>query len=493
MKNYDKKLNTGNGLFELRKYQKKAVTEGLNVLKDDKGGKEVVVAPTGSGKSLIIAKVVQMLDEPCIVLQPSKELLKQNYTKFVGFGGEASIFSNSLKTKTVGGRPVTEINGERKYCDEIGKVTFATIGSIKKRVSDFKRIGVKHVIIDECHLMTKSGSMIKKFLKLLNVNSVLGLTATPLYLNQTAEGAKLTMINRTRGGVFRNIRYVVQIKDVVKQGFWAKMNYKVVEGDESFLVLNSAGTDFTDFSQMRYYKENDLGSKIKREVEHLKKSGRKRILIFTPTIHEAMSLYGQIPNSGVVHSKMTTEERDFMIDSFNRGEIPVIINCNILSTGYDNPEIDAIIMARPSNSFAMIYQQIGRGCRPHKDKKDCLVIDYVGNIKRIGKIEDVTFEKTEYTKGWAAFNGELLLTGYPLGNYQPTRSDLQKNFQRDLERKKPKEVIMPFGKYKGKTISWIAEKDLGYLVWMTTSKDFVLESGFLKDAIKEQLTISSIR
>src|SRR5690606_37190067 len=147
----------------------------------------------------------------------------------------------------------------------------------------------------------------------------------------------------------------------------------------------------------------------------------------------------------------------------------------------------------PPNSFAMIYQQIGRGCRPHKDKKDCLVIDYVGNIKRVGKIEDVTFEKTDYTKGWAAFNGELLLTGYPLGDYQPTRSDLKKNFQRDLERKKPKEVIMPFGKYKGKTISWIAEKDLGYLVWMTTSKDFVLESGFLKDAIKEQLIISSIK
>src|SRR5699024_1901402 len=132
-----------------------------------KKSKGIVVAPTGAGKALYAAKSAQKLNKPVVVLQPSKELLKQNYTKFVEFGGEASIYCASLKQKTKDKKDYTKIHGEWKRCDEVSKVIFATIGSIKKEVKTLKKSGVKHLIIDECHLMTQAGSQLRKFIKAL--------------------------------------------------------------------------------------------------------------------------------------------------------------------------------------------------------------------------------------------------------------------------------------------------------------------------------------
>src|SRR5690606_31806082 len=128
----------------------------------------------------------------------------------------------------------------------------------------------------------------------------------------------------------------------------------------------------------------------------------------------ANHLYGLIPNSAVVHSKLSTQERDFMVDEFTNGDIPVAINVNVLATGYDNPEIDAIITSRPTSSVAIFYQQIGRGCRLHEDKKDCIIVDFSGNTNRFGKVEDITFDNIEYY-GWGMFGKEdKLLSDYPI-------------------------------------------------------------------------------
>ena len=81
---------------------------------------------------------------------------------------------------------------------------------------------------------------------------------------------------------------------------------------------------------------------------------------------------------------------------------------NIFSTGFDYPEIDLIVQARPTASLVLFYQQIGRGLRIHPDKKNCLIIDLVGNVEKFGKIEDLTIRNV---KGWGAYSGTKLLTG----------------------------------------------------------------------------------
>ena len=464
--------------YKLRLYQDKGLLDCVEVMTGN-NEKAMVVMPTGAGKSILIAKTIEQLDVPVLILQPSKELLKQNYLKYVKAGGEASIYCASLKKKTIKKEEYTEIDGEYVKCKEVSNVTYATIGSIKKEIHRLKKLGVKHVIIDEVHLQSKQGSQMRSFLKELKATHVLGLTATPIYLQGGMAGSRLVMINRTFATIFKKIKHVTQISELVKNKYWTPLNYKIIENDEGDLKLNTAGSDYTEHSQRLYYKSNNLKDQIVEEVNNLKKQGRKRILVFVPSIEEANSLYGEIPNSAIVHSKLSTEERDFMVDAFSNGDIPVAINVNVLATGYDNPEIDAIITARPTSSVALCYQQLGRGVRIHPDKKDCIIVDFSGNVKRFGRIEELEFKKIDYY-GWGLFNGSnQLLTDYPIqSKIKPTIETLiREGKEKELmEKNKIKDTLISpklwFGKYNGKTISQIHKENKNYLVWMYENFDF---------------------
>src|SRR6478609_159211 len=169
--------------MELRDYQNRGKKDCLGVLLSSKPCKSVAVQPTGAGKSVLIAEVTKELtDGNVLVVQPSKELLKQNYDKFIKAGGEASIFSASFKSK------------------EISKVTYATDGSLN--VEAFKDKNIKYLILDECHLKTQEGSKLNGFIKALNIKNVLGLTATPVYLKSALGGTQLKMMNRVQGKLF---------------------------------------------------------------------------------------------------------------------------------------------------------------------------------------------------------------------------------------------------------------------------------------------------
>jgi DNA repair protein RadD len=460
-------------MYELRDYQKDGVDNALEVLRAKKS-KAIIVQPTGAGKSLIIAKAVKELDRPVVILQPSKELLVQNYKKFIDFGGKASIYCASLKEKTIKNQSYTTIGSKDKKCEEVSKVTFATIGSIKKEIAKLKKLGVKHIIVDEVHLGSKAGSQMRDFIKKLGATNVLGLTATPIYLEGGMNGSRLIMINRMFATIFKKIQQVTQINELVEKKFWTPLNYKIIKNDESALKLNSNGSDYTEHSQKEYYKSNNLKEQIAEEVKNLKKEGRKRILIFVPSIDEAEQLYGIIPNSAVVHSKMSREERDFMVESFTNGDIPVAINVNVLATGYDNPEIDVIITARPTSSVAMSYQQLGRGVRLHKDKKDCKIVDFSGNVQRFGRIEELVFKEIE-NYGWGMFNGkDELLSDYPIQTVvKPTIKSLIEKHKK-VEQPKGDDASFYFGKYKGKKVSDVVSTEEGksYCIWITNQKDF---------------------
>jgi DNA repair protein RadD len=148
-------------MYKLRDYQEDMVRIGVHNLKNsDKPF--ILQAATGAGKSLVIAVICYALDEPVLVLQPSKELLEQNYAKLKSYGVEdVAIYSASVGQK------------------EIAKYTYATIGSIRKKPEEFAHF--KYVILDECHMLNpKNGEgMLTKFLKDIGCTKVCGLTATP--------------------------------------------------------------------------------------------------------------------------------------------------------------------------------------------------------------------------------------------------------------------------------------------------------------------------
>lgn len=465
--------------MELRKYQHRGKKDCLEVLLSPKPNKSVAIQPTGAGKSVLIAEITKELiklnDGNVLVVQPSKELLKQNYTKFIDAGGEASIYSASLKSK------------------EIGNVTYATDGSLK--VAAFKNKNIKYLILDECHLKTQEGSKLNTFIRALNIKNVLGLTATPVYLKSALGGAQLKMMNRVKGKLFNNICHVTQIKELVDEGYWSKLIYDVKDTDNNSLEFNSNGSDYTQGSLVLNYEENDTENKIIKAINA--NPDRKSILIFVPSVNEAIALQKKIKGSEAVYSGISDKDRDRILDDFKSLKLRVVINVNILSVGFDHPELDYIITARPTASMAVYYQQIGRGVRIHINKLNCLITDLSGNVSKFGILENLTFQEIE-EYGWGMFNGENLLSGVPFWESEiPTITSLREKVietnQSSLSLLRVKSKVPTglvslqeapavmrakkiwFGKHKDKTLGFLIDKEPSYIAWMLGNKEWKWE------------------
>lgn len=382
-------------MYILRDYQKEAVEKGLDFFRDKKQKKNsVIVLPTGSGKSLVIAKIAKELDGNVLIFQPSKELLEQNYQKFIDYEGEASIYSASKNSK------------------EIGKVTFCTIGSVKNKSHLFR--DVKYVISDECHKMSPNfDSMYKKFFNGMKVK-LLGLTASPFRLksyNFPERHSKLCMLDRTRPKIFQDYVYVNQIKDLYNEGYLCECKYKDISFDRSKLIVNSTKADYQLESMNKEVERQNVCDKI---IEGCTRTTtRNHILIFVPSIQNAEYIRDNLDSCELVSGKTPKKEREKIINDFKSGKIRCVVNVNTMTIGFDFPSIDMIVIGRPTFSLALYMQIVGRGIRVCSSKKDCLIVDLVGNHKRFGDIKDIMMKKE---KQWGIYSKEKLLTGVEMTN-----------------------------------------------------------------------------
>ena len=428
--------------MKLRENQVEPVAIGVEFFKTPKMKPSIIVAPTAFGKSIVIAAIAKELGEKLLVLQPSKELLEQNYNKFVTLGGKASIYSASMGSK------------------ELGDVTYATIGSIIKIAGKFRELGVTKIIIDECdrYPRDKSGQL-RRFVDGMKATHVLGLTATPLKLQtnmgDTGPFSKLVMLtNRSKHGMFfKFILHVSQIQDIVKLGYWTPLEYQSYDFDTGALVYNSSGAEYTNDSIARSYENQNIGNKIVKKIAELQ--DRKSILVAVPTIEQATNLAKRIPSAAVVHGGTPKDERKRIIEEFRNQQIRVIVQVNVLTVGFDYPELDCLITGRPTASISWWYQFVGRGTRIHDNKKDCLVVDFVGSVEKFGKVEELYY-KQDGNENWELFGeGKKQITGIPMheiGVHLEGGINLaeKRNEEGEIEK-----VYMTFGKYSGKPVASI--------------------------------------
>ena len=428
--------------MKLRANQIEPVTVGVEFFKLPKMAPSIIVAPTAFGKSIVIAHIAKGIGEKVLVLQPSKELLEQNYNKFIFFGGSASIYSASMGQK------------------ELGDITYATIGSIINIAHKFREMGVSKIIIDECdrYPREKSGQL-RRFVDGMKATHILGLTATPLKLQSnmgdTGPYSKLVMLtNRSsKGAFFKHIIHVAQIQDTVKLGFWTPLVYQSYDFDTGALVFNSSGAEFTNDSIARAYENQNIEDKIVKKVREIE--DRKSILVAVPTIEQATKLAGRIPMAAVVTGETPTQDRNRVIEEFRNQKIRVIVQVNVLTVGFDYPELDCLITARPTASISWWYQFVGRGTRIHEKKKDCLVVDFVGSVERFGKVEDLYYKEDE-DGTWELYGeNKKKITGVPIheiGLHLEGGINLaeQRNEEGEIQK-----VYMTFGKYKNKPVASI--------------------------------------
>ncbi len=363
--------------FQPRPYQQEAIDKAVEFFKGKKNRHAIEILPTGSGKSIIIANIAKELEGNTIVFQPSKEILEQNFAKFVSYGFRASIYSASA--------------GEKR----ISKVTFATIGSVAKKHHLFREF--KNIIVDECHLVSAKGGMYHDFINSVENCKVLGLTATPYRLTATMEGAMLKFLTRTRPRIFSEVLYVVQNDILFNSGFLAKLEYFSFDViDRKMLQMNTSGSDFTEASLKSYYKKIDF-PKVTAYWANRLLGKRKNLLVFSALIEDAVAASRLIPGAVVLTGETEKRQREKILSDFKSGRLKCVVNVGVLTTGFDYPELEAVLMARSTMSLALYYQIVGRVMRPHPDKATAWIVDLGGNINFFGKIE--TMKVVEEKKG----------------------------------------------------------------------------------------------
>ena len=371
-------------MYTLRPYQQTAVDKikWASSLK----GNDLISLPTGSGKSLIIASIAADKDYSVLILQPTKEILEQNYDKLVEIVDEeeVGIYSASFRKK------------------EIKKFTFATIGSIYKKPELFRHF--KLVIIDEAAFVNpkRINSMYTSFISAIGSPKVVGLTATPYRLTPQYMRYKsgfietittIKLINRMRPMFWNRLIYNINVGDLINQGYLCKLKYRYIPLiQQEDIKLNKSRSDF---DLLAFEEQISYGDKTIYKVLFGCKMHFKSSLVFCSSVDQAEQLADRITGAEVVSAKTKPKERKRIVEGFKDGSIEMVFNVGIFVCGFDHPALDCIVLLRPTRSLGLLYQMIGRGLRTAPGKEYCTVVDMTDTIKKVGRIETFKIEKID--------------------------------------------------------------------------------------------------
>ena len=360
----------------LRAYQHEAVRR---VVTHFRGSDEpaVVVLPTGSGKSLVIAELARLARGRVLVLAHVRELVEQNHAKYLAYGLQADIFSAGLGRK-----------------ESARQVVF---GSVQSVVRQLERVAAPThprgpftlLVIDECHRISpaedSSYRQVIDHLRAANPQlKVLGLTATPYRLGQgfIYHRHYHGMVRGAADCFFRDCVFEQPLRLMVKQGYLAaprRIDAAVAGYDFSALVPSSRGL-FREEELNRVAAGNRATPGIIAEVIE-RAADRQGVMLFAASVAHAEEILGYLPTgeAALITGETPAVERERTIEAFKARELKYLVNVAVLTTGFDAPHVDLIAILRPTESVSLYQQIVGRGLRLSPGKADCLILDYAGN------------------------------------------------------------------------------------------------------------------
>lgn len=346
-------------------------------------GNPVVAMPTGTGKSVVIAMLLQMVyhywpGQRVMVLTHVKELIQQNYDKLMTLwpAAPAGVYSAGLNRK-----------------ESNRKITFAGIGSVAKKAQLFGHIDL--VLIDEAHLVSPNDETLYQFflaaLKAVNPHvRVIGFTATPWRLGTG---------RITEDGIFTDVCFDITgmqaFNRLIAEGFLAPLIPRQTKMMLDIEGVHMRGGELIASELQHAVDKYEVTQAAIRETLELAHD-RRHWLIFASGVEHACNIADMLNDMGVptvaIHSKMGDAQRDQAIIDFKAGKYRAAVNNNVLTTGFDFPAIDLIVVLRPTASTVLWVQMLGRGTRPFQcdeyRKENCLVLDFAGNTRRLGPIND---------------------------------------------------------------------------------------------------------
>ncbi len=356
-------------------YQQEAVDAVFSYLDAKPLNHPLIVAPTGSGKSHIIASLCEKILEQgnrVLVLSHVKEILLQDEKKLRLLlpPSKVGLYSAGAKRR------------ERR------DVTVAGIQSVYEKAHLFKTF--THVIIDEAHLIPKEGEgRYLTFLDEMPPVTVIGLTATPFRLGT----GRLT---EGDGKIFDDVAYDIDIVKLIKEKYLSPLRTMDAKNGLHSEKIKKQGGDFQQKDLGLQFDKYHITRKVVDELINYKEK-RKSWLVFAIDIDHCNHIVEMLQEGGIdalaVHSKRTSDENDAAMRGYQKGECQALVSVAKMTTGFDAPRTDLIVLLRHTQSPVLHVQMIGRGLRiyNHIDPTytDCLVLDFVGNLMRMGPINDV--------------------------------------------------------------------------------------------------------
>jgi len=372
----------------LRPYQRDAVDAVWRHIASSETNPAVVL-PTGSGKTHVIAELcrdaVQKWNGRVVVLAHVKELLEQAAGKLRAVAPDlpVGVFSAGLGRRDLG------------YA-----VTLAGIQSVYQRAHDLGPLDL--VIVDEAHLIPPEGEgMYRRFLAdardLCEHQRVIGLTATPYRMKTGAICSA--------DSVLHEVCFEAGVRELIVQGYLCPLKSRAGKATADTSDIHVRGGEFVAGELEDRMDEDALVEAACAEIVAAT-DDRRAVLIFCSGVRHGEHVTRVLRERhgiecGFVEGGTPTKERDALIGRFKSGGLKYLANVNVLTTGFDAPNVDCVAMLRPTMSPGLYYQMVGRGFRMAEGKPDCLVLDFGGNVLRHGPVDAIRLADTNGPPGEA--------------------------------------------------------------------------------------------
>ena len=346
---------------DLYSYQKGAIDKIFDSFDNSREDYHLLYQlPTGGGKTVIFSEIVRQYlknhKKKVLVMTHRIELCKQTSNVLSEFGVENKIIDSKAN-----------LDDQSKYTCFV-----AMVETLNNRLNDNKLdiSGIGLVIIDEAHY-----NSFTKLFKFFSNSFILGVTATPLSSN-----IELPMTDN-----YDELIVGESIKDLISNNFLAKANMYSCNVGLTSLIIGANG-DYTLKSSEDLYTNNDMLSKLLMAYEE--KSKGQKTLIFNNGINTSLIVYDMFKTAGyeIAHLDNTAskQERARILHWFKTTPGAILTSVSILTTGFDEPTVESIILNRATKSLTLYYQMIGRGSRILKNKSHFNVIDLGNNFHRFG-------------------------------------------------------------------------------------------------------------
>ncbi|MBZ9659808.1 DEAD/DEAH box helicase [Mesorhizobium sp. ESP-6-4] len=375
-------------MLELRPYQRESI-DALYAYWANGGGNGLIVLPTGAGKALVIAKIIEELladypDMRIVNVTHSAPLVEQNFKEFIGLSpfAPAGIYSASL--------------GRR---DSRAQILFCGIQSVYKRTAEIGDVDL--VIVDEAHAISRnSNTQYGKFFSGIKKNNpdsrVMGTTATDYRM----DSGRLTDDMESDGEVdedgkpqrvklFDDVVYEAKITDLIEQGYLTKLTSHKTTAKIDLKGVGTRGGEYIP-GQLSEAAEKIIEAAVAEDM--IMSEGRRGGLFFSTSKENARHIAECVRRHGRPCAVLTSDnahQTKEIFEGFKAGKYWAISSVSMITTGTNFPWVDFISLILSTKSPGKLVQILGRGTRNFPGKEDCLVADHGKNLAYHGPIDQI--------------------------------------------------------------------------------------------------------